>query len=57
MPAWRGGSRALVPFYDYDEDRFFRSDGAPADVAARRRAGSIGWRAALRERFAAHRSR
>jgi len=30
---------ALVPYYSYDEDRFFRSDGAPGDVVARRRAG------------------
>ena len=31
MPAWRGGLPALVPFYEYDEARFFCSDGAPAD--------------------------
>ncbi|HXX03822.1 MAG TPA: aminotransferase class III-fold pyridoxal phosphate-dependent enzyme [Xanthobacteraceae bacterium] len=30
---------ALVPFYEYDEVRFFSSDGAPADIADRRRAG------------------
>lgn len=30
---------SLIPFYDYDEDRFFRSDDAPADVAAQRRNG------------------
>jgi glutamate-1-semialdehyde 2,1-aminomutase len=30
---------AFVPFYDYDEDRFFSSDGAPAEMVARRRAG------------------
>jgi glutamate-1-semialdehyde 2,1-aminomutase len=30
---------ALIPFYEYDENRFFCSDGAPADVAARRRQG------------------
>jgi glutamate-1-semialdehyde 2,1-aminomutase len=30
---------SLVPFYKYDEARFFCSDDAPADVAARRRAG------------------
>ena len=30
---------AFVPFYDYGEARFFCSDGAPADIAARRRAG------------------
>jgi glutamate-1-semialdehyde 2,1-aminomutase len=29
----------LVPFYEYSEEQFFRSDGAPADVAARRRSG------------------
>jgi glutamate-1-semialdehyde 2,1-aminomutase len=27
----------LVPFYDYDEGQFFRSDGAPDDVVAQRR--------------------
>ncbi len=30
---------SLVPFYDYDESRFFCSDDAPEEVAARRRAG------------------
>jgi glutamate-1-semialdehyde 2,1-aminomutase len=30
---------ALVPYYAYDEDRFFRSDAAPEDIVARRRAG------------------
>jgi glutamate-1-semialdehyde 2,1-aminomutase len=29
----------FVPFYDYSEERFFRSDDAPDEVAARRRAG------------------
>ena len=29
----------LVPFYEYEEEQFFRSDDAPADVAARRRSG------------------
>ncbi len=29
----------LIPFYEYDEARFFCCDGAPPDVAARRRAG------------------
>ena len=29
----------FVPFYDYGEERFFRSDDAPDEVAARRRAG------------------
>jgi glutamate-1-semialdehyde 2,1-aminomutase len=30
---------ALVPFYEYDESRFFRADRAPEEIAARRRAG------------------
>jgi glutamate-1-semialdehyde 2,1-aminomutase len=30
---------ALVPFYQYDEERFFDADGAPAFVVERRRAG------------------
>jgi len=30
---------ALIPFYDYDEARFFRCDNPPADVAAQREAG------------------
>ncbi len=29
----------LIPFYDYDEARFFNADGAPDDIVARRRAG------------------
>ena len=29
----------LVPFYEYAEEEFFRVDGAPADIAAARRAG------------------
>jgi glutamate-1-semialdehyde 2,1-aminomutase len=30
---------SLVPFYEYDESRFFNSDDAPHEVAERRRAG------------------
>ena len=30
---------SLVPFYSYDEDRFFCSDDAPEEIVARRRAG------------------
>ena len=30
---------ALVPYYAYDEERFFGSDGAPAPIVERRRAG------------------
>ncbi|HKX44926.1 MAG TPA: aminotransferase class III-fold pyridoxal phosphate-dependent enzyme [Burkholderiaceae bacterium] len=41
---------ALIPGYAYDEQRFFASDDAPADVVARRRAGL----ARLAEHFATH---
>jgi glutamate-1-semialdehyde 2,1-aminomutase len=55
-PSLRGHSRLasrlarLVPFYEFDESRFFRSDDAPEDVAARRRTGferlaeELGWK-------------
>jgi glutamate-1-semialdehyde 2,1-aminomutase len=46
------GLAALIPGYAYDEDRFFRSDDAPHEIEARRRAGFT-WLAALyRGRFA-----
>jgi glutamate-1-semialdehyde 2,1-aminomutase len=44
-PSLRGHSNIsrfvarLVPFYEYGEERFFRCDGAPDEVAERRRAG------------------
>jgi glutamate-1-semialdehyde 2,1-aminomutase len=41
---------ALIPFYDYDESRFFCSDGAPHDVATRRRAGFMRLAALFQER-------
>jgi glutamate-1-semialdehyde 2,1-aminomutase len=43
---------ALIPFYEYDETRFFCSDGAPADVAARRRQGFERLSTLYRARFA-----
>jgi len=43
---------ALVPYYEYDEDGFFRADGAPAEIVARRRAGFQRLAALHRERFA-----
>src|ERR1700733_1603209 len=43
---------ALVPFYDYDEDRFFECDDAPEDVAARRRDGFKRLSGFWRQRFA-----
>jgi glutamate-1-semialdehyde 2,1-aminomutase len=30
---------SLIPFYEYDEAAFFRSDAAPEEIVARRRAG------------------
>lgn len=42
---------ALVPFYEYEEVWFFRSDGAPEDIAARRRAGFMRLSDLYRERF------
>lgn len=43
---------ALIPGYAYDEARFFASDGAPADVVARRRAGFARLAALYAERYA-----
>jgi glutamate-1-semialdehyde 2,1-aminomutase len=42
----------LVPFYEYDEPRFFRSDDPPEEVAARRRAGFLRLSQLYRERYA-----
>jgi glutamate-1-semialdehyde 2,1-aminomutase len=42
---------SLIPFYDYDEDHFFRSDDAPPDIAARRRDGFMRLSQLYRERF------
>jgi glutamate-1-semialdehyde 2,1-aminomutase len=38
-PRWARRLARLVPFYEFGEQTFFGSDGAPEDVAARRRAG------------------
>jgi glutamate-1-semialdehyde 2,1-aminomutase len=57
-PSLRGHSRiarriaALLPFYEYDEEGFFRSDDAPEEIVARRRAGFMRLAALYRERFA-----
>ncbi len=42
---------ALVPFYEYDEHRFFSSDGAPENIAAHRQAAFQRLAALYRERF------
>jgi glutamate-1-semialdehyde 2,1-aminomutase len=55
-PSLRGHARMSqrvarhIPFYEYGEDTFFVSDGAPADVVARRRAGFDRLATALSER-------
>jgi glutamate-1-semialdehyde 2,1-aminomutase len=41
----------LVPHYEYDDDTFFRADGAPPEVAASRRAGFMQLAALYSERF------
>ena len=43
---------ALVPFYEYDEARFFCSDNAPADIAEARRDGFARLSALYETRFA-----
>jgi glutamate-1-semialdehyde 2,1-aminomutase len=48
---WSRRIASLVPFYAYDEDRFFRCDGAPDAIADRRRAGFERLAQLYRERF------
>ncbi len=43
---------AMVPFYEYDERRFFRVDNPPEDIAARREAGFMRLSQLYRERYA-----
>ncbi len=42
---------SLVPFYEYDESRFFGSDGAPENTIAARRAGFTRLSQVFSERF------
>src|SRR5215470_2922758 len=43
---------ALVPFYEYDERRFFCADDAPEEIALRRHAGFLRLAEQFRTRFA-----
>jgi glutamate-1-semialdehyde 2,1-aminomutase len=43
----------LVPYYEFGEERFFDSDGAPAEIAALRRAGFMRLAELYRSRYAA----
>jgi glutamate-1-semialdehyde 2,1-aminomutase len=49
MSRWLAG---FLPFYDYGEERFFCSDGAPDEIAARRRDALSGLSAQYKTRFA-----
>jgi glutamate-1-semialdehyde 2,1-aminomutase len=57
-PSLRGHSRMarmaarLVRFYDYSDQQFFRTDGAPPEIAARRRDGFMRLGELYRQRFA-----
>jgi glutamate-1-semialdehyde 2,1-aminomutase len=57
-PSLAGHSRlarrmaSFVKFYEYDDSRFFRADGAPDDVAARRRDAFTRLSALYKTRFA-----
>jgi glutamate-1-semialdehyde 2,1-aminomutase len=42
---------SLIPYYAYDEAKFFRCDGAPDAVAAQRRAGFMRLAASFAEKF------
>src|SRR5262249_45294184 len=42
---------SLVPFYEYDEGRFFRSDNAPPEIAAQRQDGFMRLSALYAGRF------
>jgi len=42
---------SVVPYYEYDAERFFRADAAPDDVAAARRDGFMRLAAVFTERF------
>jgi glutamate-1-semialdehyde 2,1-aminomutase len=43
---------SLLPFYEYDEAQFFRSDAPPEEIAARRQAGFMRLSKLYHERFA-----
>jgi glutamate-1-semialdehyde 2,1-aminomutase len=43
---------SFIPFYEYDEARFFCSDNAPADIAARRRDAFFRLASLFQDRFA-----
>jgi glutamate-1-semialdehyde 2,1-aminomutase len=48
---WSRRFAALVPFYEYSESEFFAADAAPAEVAAKRRAGFMRLAALFAQRY------
>jgi len=48
---WSRRFAALVPFYEYGESEFFSADGAPAEVAANRRAAFMRLAAMFAQRY------
>ena len=42
----------LIPFYEYDEEDFYRADQAPPEIALRRKAGFLALAALFEARFA-----
>ena len=47
---------SLIPFYEFGEEQFFRTDDAPQEIAERRRAGFMQLAQLYKERFAATRA-
>src|SRR5215510_1212207 len=50
-PRWAKRIAGLIPFYEFGEGRFFCSDGAPGEVAERRRLGFEALARQYQERF------
>jgi glutamate-1-semialdehyde 2,1-aminomutase len=48
---WSRRIAKLIPFYEYDEPRFFQCDGAPEGITAKRRAGFQRLSALYKQRF------
>ena len=53
---WSRRIAKLVPYFEYGEDRFFCSDGAPADIAGKRRDGMEELRRGFQETSAGSRA-
>jgi glutamate-1-semialdehyde 2,1-aminomutase len=51
-PRWAKRIAGQIPFYEFDAASFFSSDGAPGDVAARRRSGFEALARQYKDRFA-----